>query len=111
MPLILPPGTTGRESLLFTRLTSCETCLNILCHLYLYYRKLSDGLFLKECEKISELYPNIEFNSMIIDNCCMQVMLVCVPLLIYAVMSKIDCTLSLFLSLTCSWCPIRGSLM
>ena len=36
-------------------------------------RKLSDGLFLKECEKVAELYPGIEFNSMIIDNCCMQV--------------------------------------
>lgn len=34
--------------------------------------KLSDGLFLRECEKVSQLYPNIEFNSMIIDNCCMQ---------------------------------------
>ena len=36
-------------------------------------RKLSDGLFLRECEKVAELYPNIEFCSMIIDNCCMQV--------------------------------------
>lgn len=34
--------------------------------------KLSDGLFLRECEKVSELYPGIEFRSMIIDNCCMQ---------------------------------------
>lgn len=39
----------------------------------LCYRKLSDGLFLKECENAAELYPGIEFNSMIIDNCCMQV--------------------------------------
>lgn len=34
--------------------------------------KLSDGLFLRECEKVAQLYPNIEFRSMIIDNCCMQ---------------------------------------
>ncbi|VDD76041.1 unnamed protein product [Mesocestoides corti] len=34
--------------------------------------KLSDGLFLKTCEEVSKLYPSIEFNSMIIDNCCMQ---------------------------------------
>ena len=39
----------------------------------IHFRKLSDGLFLRECQKISELYPDIEFNSMIIDNCCMQV--------------------------------------
>ena len=38
-----------------------------------FFRKLSDGLFLKECSAISKMYPNIEFNSMIIDNCCMQV--------------------------------------
>ena len=36
-------------------------------------RKLSDGLFLKECGEVAKLYPNITFNSMIIDNCCMQV--------------------------------------
>ena len=36
-------------------------------------RKLSDGLFLRECEEVATLYPNIEFRSMIIDNCCMQV--------------------------------------
>ncbi|WP_411023601.1 isocitrate/isopropylmalate family dehydrogenase, partial [Salmonella sp. s51228] len=34
--------------------------------------KLSDGLFLKACTDIATLYPHIEFNSCIIDNCCMQ---------------------------------------
>ncbi|XP_002735534.1 isocitrate dehydrogenase [NAD] subunit beta, mitochondrial-like [Saccoglossus kowalevskii] len=34
--------------------------------------KLSDGLFLRSCQEISELYPKIQFESMIIDNCCMQ---------------------------------------
>ncbi|XP_013787934.1 isocitrate dehydrogenase [NAD] subunit beta, mitochondrial-like, partial [Limulus polyphemus] len=34
--------------------------------------KLGDGLFLQCCEEVSHLYPQIEFESMIIDNCCMQ---------------------------------------
>uniref|UniRef100_A0A915Q621 Isocitrate dehydrogenase [NAD] subunit, mitochondrial n=1 Tax=Setaria digitata TaxID=48799 RepID=A0A915Q621_9BILA len=34
--------------------------------------KLGDGLFLRTCEEVSKLYPNIKFESMIIDNCCMQ---------------------------------------
>lgn len=34
--------------------------------------KLGDGLFLQCCEEVSKSYPDIEFNSMIIDNCCMQ---------------------------------------
>lgn len=34
--------------------------------------KLSDGLFLKCCQETAKLYPQIEFESMIIDNTCMQ---------------------------------------
>ncbi|XP_071097548.1 isocitrate dehydrogenase [NAD] subunit beta, mitochondrial-like [Haliotis cracherodii] len=34
--------------------------------------KLGDGLFLKCCEEVAALYPKIEFETMIIDNCCMQ---------------------------------------
>ena len=34
--------------------------------------KLGDGLFLKCCQEVSELYPNIEFENMIVDNACMQ---------------------------------------
>lgn len=34
--------------------------------------KLGDGLFLKCCEETAKLYPQIEFESMIIDNTCMQ---------------------------------------
>ncbi|XP_065071342.1 isocitrate dehydrogenase [NAD] subunit gamma, mitochondrial-like [Rhopilema esculentum] len=34
--------------------------------------KMSDGLFLNTCRKISHLYPDIEFSDMIIDNCAMQ---------------------------------------
>ncbi|CAL1525864.1 unnamed protein product [Lymnaea stagnalis] len=34
--------------------------------------KLGDGLFLQCCSDISKLYPKIEFETMIIDNCCMQ---------------------------------------
>ncbi|XP_043226205.1 isocitrate dehydrogenase [NAD] subunit beta, mitochondrial-like isoform X3 [Amphibalanus amphitrite] len=34
--------------------------------------KLGDGLFLRCCQEISELYPEIEFSNMIVDNCTMQ---------------------------------------
>lgn len=34
--------------------------------------KLGDGLFIKCCKDISELYPSIEFETMIVDNTCMQ---------------------------------------
>ncbi|KAK0419416.1 hypothetical protein QR680_014131 [Steinernema hermaphroditum] len=34
--------------------------------------KLGDGLFLKVCQEMAKLYPDIEFESMIVDNTCMQ---------------------------------------
>ncbi len=34
--------------------------------------KLGDGLFLQSCREISEMYPSIKFEAMIVDNCCMQ---------------------------------------
>jgi len=34
--------------------------------------KLGDGLFLKSCEEMAKLYPKIEFEKMIVDNCTMQ---------------------------------------
>merc|ERR1712203_961114 len=34
--------------------------------------KLGDGLFLRSCQEISELYPHIQFDEMIVDNACMQ---------------------------------------
>uniref|UniRef100_A0AC34RIS7 Isocitrate dehydrogenase [NAD] subunit, mitochondrial n=1 Tax=Panagrolaimus sp. JU765 TaxID=591449 RepID=A0AC34RIS7_9BILA len=34
--------------------------------------KLGDGLFLRTCEKMSRLYPKIEFENMIVDNTAMQ---------------------------------------
>merc|ERR1712088_368189 len=34
--------------------------------------KLTDGLFLATGEKVAREYPDIEFNNMIIDNCCTQ---------------------------------------
>jgi isocitrate dehydrogenase (NAD+) len=34
--------------------------------------KLGDGLFLKSCTEIAELYPAIEFETMIVDNTTMQ---------------------------------------
>ena len=38
-----------------------------------YKRKLGDGLFIESCKEIAQMYPNIKFETMIIDNCCMQV--------------------------------------
>lgn len=34
--------------------------------------KLGDGLFMKSCQEIAKLYPNIEFDAMIVDNTTMQ---------------------------------------
>ncbi|VDD74052.1 unnamed protein product [Mesocestoides corti] len=34
--------------------------------------KIADGLFLETCSNVAKLYPSIEFESMIVDNCCMQ---------------------------------------
>eukprot|EP00794_Sanderia_malayensis_P005341 gene5341-6011_t len=34
--------------------------------------KMSDGLFLNTCRDVAELYPDVVFNEMIIDNCAMQ---------------------------------------
>ncbi|XP_023342072.1 isocitrate dehydrogenase [NAD] subunit beta, mitochondrial isoform X2 [Eurytemora carolleeae] len=34
--------------------------------------KLGDGLFLRCCEDVAKLYPNIEFDKMIVDNTTMQ---------------------------------------
>ncbi|XP_030828149.1 isocitrate dehydrogenase [NAD] subunit gamma, mitochondrial isoform X2 [Strongylocentrotus purpuratus] len=34
--------------------------------------KLGDGLFLNSCRAVAARYPEIEFNDLIVDNCCMQ---------------------------------------
>ncbi|MDX2129403.1 MAG: isocitrate dehydrogenase (NAD(+)) [Chloroherpetonaceae bacterium] len=34
--------------------------------------KLADGLFLKCCQEIAKDYPSIQYNEVIVDNCCMQ---------------------------------------
>merc|ERR1712122_229125 len=34
--------------------------------------KLGDGLFMRSCKEIADLYPNIEFETMIVDNTTMQ---------------------------------------
>merc|ERR1711976_541150 len=34
--------------------------------------KLTDGLFLQVATEVAKDYPQIEFNNMIVDNCCMQ---------------------------------------
>lgn len=49
--------------------TLCQACICAS----LLPRKLGDGLFLRCCKEVAELYPKIKFDTMIIDNCCMQV--------------------------------------
>ncbi|CAI5515572.1 unnamed protein product [Closterium sp. Naga37s-1] len=34
--------------------------------------KLADGQFLESCREVSKQYPQINYNEVIIDNCCMQ---------------------------------------
>lgn len=34
--------------------------------------KLADGLFLESCQEVAKKYPGIEYNEIIVDNCCMQ---------------------------------------
>ncbi|KAL9660649.1 hypothetical protein QQ045_025466 [Rhodiola kirilowii] len=34
--------------------------------------KLADGLFLESCREVAAKYPTIEYNEIIVDNCCMQ---------------------------------------
>eukprot|EP01114_Cavostelium_apophysatum_P001999 TRINITY_DN11753_c0_g1_i1.p1 TRINITY_DN11753_c0_g1~~TRINITY_DN11753_c0_g1_i1.p1 ORF type:complete len:394 (-),score=127.43 TRINITY_DN11753_c0_g1_i1:17-1156(-) len=38
-------------------------------------QKQTDGLFLKVCREVSQKYPQIKYNEMIIDNCCMQLVM------------------------------------
>jgi isocitrate dehydrogenase (NAD+) len=37
--------------------------------------KLSDGLFLDCCRKVAQEYGEVEYDEMIVDNCCMQLVL------------------------------------
>lgn len=37
-----------------------------------YFRKLADGLFFDSCKNVAKMYPKIEFEGMIVDNTCMQ---------------------------------------
>jgi isocitrate dehydrogenase (NAD+) len=41
--------------------------------------KLTDGLFLECCREVSQGFPDILYNEMIVDNTCMQVLLPHVP--------------------------------
>ncbi|KYR03134.1 isocitrate dehydrogenase (NAD+) [Tieghemostelium lacteum] len=38
-------------------------------------QKQTDGLFLETCKQVAKEYPEIAFDSMIIDNCCMQLVM------------------------------------
>ena len=35
--------------------------------------KLSDGLFISSAQKIAKRFPEIEYEELIIDNCCLQI--------------------------------------
>ncbi len=37
--------------------------------------KLADGLFLQCCQEVSKDYPEIQYEEVIVDNCCMQLVL------------------------------------
>lgn len=37
--------------------------------------KLSDGLFIECCRKVSKEFPQIEYREVIVDNCCMQLVM------------------------------------
>lgn len=41
---------------------------------FCFNRKLGDGLFLECCREVASGYPEISFDSMIVDNTTMQVM-------------------------------------
>ena len=47
-------------------------CVQMLARCF-FVRKLADGMFLESCKNVSKLYPKIAFESMIVDNTCMQV--------------------------------------
>ena len=34
--------------------------------------KLADGPFLESCREVATKYPNIKYNEIIVDNCCVQ---------------------------------------
>lgn len=38
-------------------------------------QKQTDGLFIKVCKEVAQKYPDIQYNEMIIDNCCMQLVM------------------------------------
>ena len=37
------------------------------------FRKLGDGLFLQSCADLAKLYSNVKYDTIIVDNCAMQV--------------------------------------
>jgi isocitrate dehydrogenase (NAD+) len=37
--------------------------------------KMSDGLFLKCCREVASQYPEVEYQELIVDNCCMQLVM------------------------------------
>lgn len=51
----------------------CKECVNNMFSRSSLNRKLGDGLFLQCCKEVASGYPDIAFDSMIVDNTTMQV--------------------------------------
>lgn len=122
----MPPKRGETRSPPFTRPTSCKEIeifpLPFLAHILdtfpdplSYYRKLGDGLFLQSCAEVAQLYPKVQYENIIIDNCCMQVYSASqFTLLIFCLgCSFTVCLFSCVISvlLCCSWSRIHTSLM
>ena len=68
-------STTGFASLqkcLVRKISQSVGCKLVLFTNRICFRKLGDGLFFETCKEISKMYPKIQFEGMIVDNTCMQ---------------------------------------
>ena len=54
------------------KISSSVECKLILLTNRICFRKLGDGLFFETCKEVSKMYPKIQFEGMIVDNTCMQ---------------------------------------
>lgn len=100
-----------------SRFTSYHELLSagsVECDLSAPNRKLGDGLFLQCCREVASGYPDITFDSMIVDNTTMQVM---VDNILMHSRRRLSVWLNIiYLPATVfvcffSWCPSPSSLM
>ncbi|XP_068317099.1 isocitrate dehydrogenase [NAD] regulatory subunit 1, mitochondrial-like [Pyrus communis] len=78
------PGSSTRSSLVITKFCSERIAKYVFEYAYLNNRKkvtavhkanimkLANGLFLESCREVATKYPSINYNEIIVDNCCMQ---------------------------------------